>query len=69
MKAKIIFEANKLLKKPVASHSRVGVLDSYRRIVHSLGILSRTDRTTARAYRKQLKHRFQNAPKKQDAWE
>ena len=69
MKAKVIFEANKLLKKSSSKHSRIGVLNNYRRVIHSLGILSRTDKITSRAYRRQLKARFANAPTKIETWE
>lgn len=68
MKAKIIFEANKLLKKPKASHSRIGVMDAYHRIIYSLGILSRSDRGVAKALRRQLKFRFSEIPTKTDMW-
>lgn len=69
MKSKIIFEANKLLKKPKASHGRVGVIDAYRRVIHSLGILSRTDRGMSRALRRQLTDKFSGIPSKSRMWE
>lgn len=69
MKSKIIFEANKLLKKPKASHGRVGVIDAYRRVIHSLGILSRTDRGMSRALRRQLTNKFSDIPSKSRMWE
>lgn len=69
MRHTIYAEANKLLRKPMASHSRVGVISSYRRIIYSLGILSRTDRRMSRTLRCKLKARFIDLPTKAEMWE
>lgn len=69
MKSKILFEANKLLRKPKASHSRIGVINSYRRIIYSLGILSRTDRAVSKALRRQMQAKFCDIPSKSAMWE
>jgi hypothetical protein len=68
MKASIIFEADKLLKKPIAHHVRPGVINSLNKTLYSLGILTRTDRPLARRYKKMLRLRFINAPTKSEMW-
>lgn len=67
-KAGIVFEADKLLKKPTSHHVRPGVIASYNKTIYALGILSRTDRATAKKYRKMLRGRFRNAPTKSEVW-
>lgn len=68
-KAVLIFEANKLLKKPTASHSRIGVIASYHRMIHALGVLSRTDRHTSKTLRQKLKQRYSAIPTKSEMWD
>lgn len=68
-KSKILIEANKLIKKPAHTHSRFGVMRSYHRTIHRLGILSRTDKSTAKRYRKILKERFSDMPTNAEYWE
>jgi len=68
MKASIIFEADKLLQKPVAHHVRPGVISSLNKTLYSLGVLTRTDKPLARHYKKMLRLRFINAPTKSEMW-
>ncbi|EKB8024557.1 RNA-directed DNA polymerase [Pseudomonas aeruginosa] len=67
-KAKIIYECSRLLRRPVSSHKKIGVINNYRRLIYSIGILSRTDRSTAKALRRQLVERFAGVPSKAEMW-
>lgn len=62
-------EVDKMLKRPVAHHSKVPVIDAYRQLVNKLGILGRTNKTLAKALRRQLKARFAGVPTKAMMWE
>ncbi|WLI08352.1 reverse transcriptase family protein [Pseudomonas sp. FP597] len=68
-KAKICFESKKLLRRHPSTHSKVGVMTAYHKIIHSLGILTRTDRVLARSLRRQLRARYSTLPLKSDIWE
>nr|WP_263975054.1 reverse transcriptase family protein [Pseudomonas xanthosomatis] len=67
--ASILRETDKMLRRPKSHHSKIGVIDAYRRLINKLGILSRTDRTLSRAMRKQLKAKFSDVPSKAMMWE
>lgn len=68
-KSKVIFEAQKLLRKSKSSHSNIGVITAYNKVMHSLGILSRTDSFTSKTLRKQLQNRYTGIPTKAQIWE
>lgn len=66
---KILSEADKILRKPKSTHSRVGVVKKYRKIIHALGILSRTRKAVSKQYRKKLNSHFKDIPTNASLWE
>lgn len=68
-RSQILYEAQKLLRKHPSTHARMGVINAYHKIIHAIGILTRTDRVLARALRRQLKAKFSHLPLKSQVWE
>ncbi|UVM23519.1 reverse transcriptase family protein [Pseudomonas wadenswilerensis] len=67
--AAIIREADRLLKRPRSTHTRVSIVDGYRKLINRLGILTRTNKDLARGLRRQLKSKFSDVPSKALMWE
>lgn len=67
--ASIWREVDRMLKRPLATHKKIAVMQSYRRLINKLGILTRTDRPLAKSLRRQLKIRFSDVPSKMKMWE
>ncbi len=67
--ASIWREADRMLRRPLSSHKRIAVIQSYRRLVNKLGIMTRTNRPLAKNLRRQLKARFSGVPSKVMMWE
>lgn len=62
-------EVEKMLRRPVAHHAKVPVIEAYRQLINKLGILGRTNKPLAKALRRQLKARFAGVPTKAMMWE
>ena len=67
--ASIWRETDQMLKRPKKSHTKIGVINAYRRLIYQLGILARTDKGLSRALRRQLQSRFSGVPSKALMWE
>jgi hypothetical protein len=68
-KAKVIYDCERLLKRPLAMHKRMGVIKSFHRTIYALGILGRTDKKISRHLKRQLRDRFGDIPIKREIWE
>ncbi|SHN06634.1 reverse transcriptase family protein [Phytopseudomonas punonensis] len=62
------FEYKKLINRPVADVATLGFSKSFHKLIHSIGILSRTDAHLARHYRKSLRAKFPRVLSKADHW-
>ncbi len=67
--ASIWREADRMLRRPLSSHKKIAVIQSYRRLINKLGIMTRTNRPLAKSLRRQLKARFSGVPSKVMMWE
>lgn len=67
--ASIWREADRMLKRPLSAHKKIAVIQSYRRLINKLGIMTRTNRPLAKSLRRQLKIRFAGVPSKVKMWE
>ncbi len=67
--ASIWREVDRMLKRPLSTHKKIAVMQSYRRLINKLGILTRTNRPLAKSLRRQLKVRFSDVPSKSMMWE
>ncbi|MBV7582454.1 reverse transcriptase family protein [Pseudomonas sp. PDM33] len=68
-KTQVIVEANKLLRRDISNNVRIGVIKTYNKTMHSLGILSRTDRAASRYYKRALRRKFSGVKTIQQFWE
>lgn len=66
--ASIWREADRMLKRPSSSHTKIAVIESYRRLINKLGILGRTNQPLAKSLRRQLKLKFFDVPSKSLMW-
>lgn len=68
-KTQIKYEYKKLMRRDPSESRSLGFSTVYHKLIHSLGILSRTDRSLSRAYRKSLMSKFPSVPSKSKHWE
>ncbi|HFH3878926.1 reverse transcriptase family protein [Pseudomonas aeruginosa] len=68
-KKQVIVEAGKLLRRDFSKAMRLGVIKTYNKTMHSLGILSRTDRAKSKRLRKELRLKFSGIQSMQQYWE
>lgn len=62
-------EYRKIMRRDPSESQSLGFATAYHKLVHSLGILSRTDRPLSRLYRKSLSNRFPKVHSKSKHWE
>lgn len=68
-KTQIKFEFKKIMKRDASESNSLGFSTTYHKLIHSLGILSRTDKTLSRAYRRSMREKFPVVHSKANHWE
>lgn len=68
-KTQIKFEYKKIMRRDPSESTSLGFSTTYYKLIHSLGILSRSDKALSRSYRKSMKAKFPLVHSKANHWE